>query len=258
MKTKNQTYLENYEEVSEEIKHVSNSLIRLAILFALYEGDKTMKEINQTTGLSYSAISSNMRILETGGYAFRESGKYSLENVMRIYIKNLSEFNGIIGILKEFFNMFEAHRVRSLPGKAVCSLYLMEKGKLIESTGINAYKISSIVTDSVKGADWLKAVLPISFRELTENICESIEKGNKTELKISSDIFGELTKNMDLEMENLKAKKLNDDFGFLLIVSDKSMVFGLYKKDGSYDQNRILTSGHEDCLKWANMLFDSV
>ena len=64
----NQECMENYETISEEIKYITNSLVRLKILATLYEQPLNMKDINRTTGLSYSSISSNMFGLELGGF----------------------------------------------------------------------------------------------------------------------------------------------------------------------------------------------
>ena len=36
------------------------------------------------------------------------------------------------------------------------------------------------------------------------------------------------------------------------------MNLGLFKNDGSYDQNRILNSDNPDSLKWANTLFENI
>ena len=103
---KNENYLTEYMKISEELKHISNSLMRLQLLFSLYENDKTMKEINSSTKLNYSAISTNTRILELEEYIIREENTYSLSNIMRLYLKNLMEFDKTISILKEFYNLF--------------------------------------------------------------------------------------------------------------------------------------------------------
>ena len=89
---KEKSSLEIYENVSDEIKYISNSFIRLDIVETLFSGSKTMKEINSVTGLSYSSISSNIHNLELGGYVFREFNKYHLSNIMNIYFENILDF----------------------------------------------------------------------------------------------------------------------------------------------------------------------
>ena len=42
------------------------------------------------------------------------------------------------------------------------------------------------------------------------------------------------------------------------MICDESMNLGLFKNDGSYDQNRILNSDTEESLIWANELFENI
>ena len=44
---------------------------------------------------------------------------------------------------------------------------------------------------------------------------------------------------------------------FLLLCTDKNMILGFFKDDGTYDQNRLLTSSNDECIKWANDLFEN-
>lgn len=257
MNTKIKTYLENYETVSEEIKHITNSLVRLHLLFSLYEQDRTMKEINSTTGLSYSAISSNIHTLEGNGYVMREGNRYFLSNIMKFYLKNLMEFNKTIAILKEFFNIFENHKVRGLPSKSIEELYMVEECRLLESCGTNAYKINKIILDTVEKSHSLKAILPISFQELTDAIVNRADENGKLDLKLSADIYDLFSENIGIKNDNIKISVIRGDLNFLLMVTDEAMILGLYRKDGSYDQNRVLMSKSENALRWANMLFGS-
>lgn len=44
---------------------------------------------------------------------------------------------------------------------------------------------------------------------------------------------------------------------FLLISTNDVMVLGLFKEDGYFDQNRLLTSKNEKSIKWADNLFNN-
>ena len=50
----------------------------------------------------------------------------------------------------------------------------------------------------------------------------------------------------------------NGNLDIYLLICDDSMNLGLFKNDGSYDQNRILNSTTEDSLNWANNLFENI
>ena len=47
----------------------------------------------------------------------------------------------------------------------------------------------------------------------------------------------------------------NSENTFLLIVTNELMILGLFKDDGYFDQNRLLTSKNDDSIKWANNLY---
>ena len=258
MHKKNEIYLDNYEKVSDEIKHITNSVIRLHLLFSLFESNMTMKEINDATGLSYSAISTNVHALESTGFITREGNKYFLSNDMEFYLKNLNELNKTINILEIFNNLFENHKVRGIPNDLISEIHMIEDSNLLESSGINAYKINKIILNNIKKSDSLKAIIPINFQDLTDSIGGLLEKGKKVELKIAKPIYKRFTENINVKSSNLKINEIEKDFNFLLIISDKTTMLGLYKKDGSYDQNRILISQSPESLKWAQNLFKSI
>lgn len=176
---------------------------------------------------------------------------------MKVYLKNLMEFNKTIAILKEFFNIFENHKVRGLPSKLIEELYMVEDCKLLESCGTNAYKINKIILGTVEKSNSLKAILPISFQELTDTMVNRADKNKEMDLKLSDDIYNLFSENIDLKNDNIKIDLVRDDLNFLLMVTDEAMILGLYRKDGSYDQNRVLMSKSENALKWANMLFNT-
>lgn len=258
MNTKNKTYLDNYETVSDEMKHIANSVVRLHLLFSLSESNMTMKELNSFTGLSYSAISTNLHTLESSGFITREKNRYFLSNNMEFYIKNLNILNKTITVLEAFGNLFENHKVRGIPENLISEIYRIEDSRLIESSGINAYQINKVILNNIKKSDSLKAIFPINFQDLTKSIDGLLEKGKKVELKISKTVYKGFSENINLESNDLKINKIEEDFNFLLIVAGKTVMFGLYKKDGSYDQNRILISHSPESLKWALKLFESV
>lgn len=252
----NKMYLKNYDKISEEMKYVANSLLRLRLLFSLYECPMTMKEINSKTRLSYSAISSHIHALEAIEYVTRKESVYYLSNTTKILLRNLLEFNNSLNVLRKFYNILENHKVRGIPDELISKIYMIEDSQLLESSGMNAYKINSVIIDTINKSDSLRIILPISFQELTESINTLIENNTKIELKVSNKIFDDFTRGMNLE--SISVKNVIGDFNFLLIIADETMILGLYKKDGNYDQNRILISKSHNSLKWANALYEAL
>ncbi len=71
--------------------------------------------------------------------------------------------------------------------------------------------------------------------------------------QINSDL-----KNRSVRNGSLNVHILKNNLDIYLLICDNSMNLGLFKNDGSYDQNRILNSDNPDSLKWANTLFENI
>ena len=244
-------HLENYDSISEEVKYITNSLIRLKILAILYEEPLNMKDLNDTTGLSYSSISSNMHHLELQDHVYRYKNRYFLTNSTKLKIEEIMELGSIIKLLNEFFNILDKHLVKMIPNSSVAELYLLGKANLIESDGIDVYKMYNYIEDVLARADEVKCILPFYHESFNEKLNGLVAKDRKVEVIVPEVVF-------DIFEEKSKIKKLSTfdgEHNFLLIVTDEVMILGLFRDDGYFDQNRLLTSKNEDSIIWANNLF---
>lgn len=250
-------YLEDYNKISDELKHVTNSVIRLQILLCLFDGEMSMKEINNSTGLSYSSISNVIHNLEAEGSVIRESRNYKITNVMELYLNNLIEFNESIKILEEFSDFFNNHKVKNISFESASNLYQLKDCCIIESCGTDVRKTQNFIIDSLKASNSIKAILPISFKELTNTLIDSIRYNKNVELLVFNSIYEEIIDNIDLNDIGAKINFFKDNFNFMLIITENIVIFGLYKKDGVFDQNRLLLTKSDSGFKWANDLFKS-
>ena len=245
------SYLENYESVSEEVKYLNNSLIRLKILAILYETPLNMKDLNNSTGLSYSSISSNMHHLELKGHVYRHLNKYYLSNSARLHIQQIMELGSIIKLLNEFFNILDKHLVKMIPNQSVAELYLLGKANLIESDGIDVYKMYKFIENALATAIEVKCILPFYYEDLNERLNDLVSNEREIEIMVPEGVF-------EIFEEKSKVKRIfafKGEYNFLLIVTDKMMILGLFKEDGYFDQNRLLTSKNDDSIRWANNLY---
>ncbi|MDO5823046.1 transcriptional regulator FilR1 domain-containing protein [Methanobrevibacter sp.] len=249
----NKSYLNSYESISEELKYMTNSIIRLKILATLYKCPLNMKDLNQITSLSYSSISSNMHNLELKGYVYREYNKYFLSNSTKLKIDQVMKLGYIINLLNDFFNILDKHLVNMIPNQSVAELYLLGNAHLIESDGIDVYRIYNFIENSLSSAKQVKCVLPFYYENFNDKLNELVENNNDVEVMIPSGISKIFNKKS-------KIKNLSYFAGentFLLIVTDQLMILGLFKEDGYFDQNRLLTSKNSDSIKWASNLYEN-
>lgn len=250
----NENYVKNYDSVSEDVRFAANSIIRLKILAALYEKPQNVKELTDHTKLNYSSVSATLHGLELKDFVYRESNRYYLANSIMVQMKNVLELKEVVNLLNNFFNIIDGHVVDMIPENSVAELYLLGRASLLESDGIDAYKIYTFIENALKNANEVRAILPFYHVDFNRRFNSLVKKGRYVEVIVSSDVF-------DVYENRSKIKYLSSFDGnnnFLLIITDKIMILGLFKENGNFDQNRLLTSKNMDSLKWANNLFENI
>ncbi len=243
--------LENYESISKEVKYLTNSLSRLKVMATLSESPKNMKQLTDVTGLSYGSISSSLHDLELEGYVYRESNKYFLSNSLKLQIENILELNEIIEVINKFFNILDKHLVCMIPNQSVAELYLIGQASLIESGGIDAYRTYNYIETMLKEAESVKCILPFNYENFNLLLDELVTNKKSVEAIVPDDLLHIFEENSKID----KLSSFKKENNFLLIITDKVMILGLFKEDGDFDQNRLLVSKNENSLVWANNLF---
>ena len=244
-------YLDSYNAISEDVKFVSNSLIRLKVLKALYENPSNMKDLSIGTKLGYSSISGILHGLELKNMAYRKSNKYYLVNLVKLQIRNLLEFSVTVNLLEEIFNIVEGHDISKIPKKSVEDMHLLGDCELLESDCVDMDRVFNFIDDTLAQAKSTRAILPIYHESINYRLNDLAIKGNFVEILVSKSVF-------DVYGPNSKVRNLsffNDENNFLLIVTNERMLFGLFRENGFFDQNRLMVSDSQDSLKWANNLF---
>lgn len=247
----NKNYLKNYDLVSEDVKFAVNSVIRLKILTTLFEKPQNMKELATNTKLGYSSISNILHGLELKDFAYRKSNKYYLANSLMVQMRNVLELNEIIHILNKFFSIIDGHTVDMIPDQSVLELHLIENADLLESDGIDAYKILDFIEGSLENAKWVQCILPFYHLNVNKKLNSLIKNGRFVEVMASKEVFEIYEKKSNIKY----LSSFNGRNNFLLIVTDNVMILGFFKENGYFDQNRLLTCEDDEAIKWAENLF---
>lgn len=248
---RNDEYIENFDTIFEDVKFVTNSFVRLKILASLFKSPQNMREMTESTALSYSSISSNMHDLELKNLVYREHNKYFLTNSTKVRIENVLELNRMVSLLNEFFNILDGHIVDMIPNESVGELYLLGKANLIESSGVDAYRTYNFIEDSLSKAESVKCIIPFFYEPFFDVLGELISQEKDVEILVPANLLKIFEKRTNIE-NLVPFKEYNS---FLFIVTDEVMILGLFFENGKFDQNRLLTSKNEFCLDWANNLF---
>lgn len=251
--------IENYEPISKDIKFLPKSMIRLKILRTLYESPMNMREVNIETRINYSAISTNMHMMELEGYIYREKNKYFLTNSMRLYMDNIIKLDKLMVLLDRIAPISQDHVVKSIHRDSIYNLNYLEGVELMEADGMDVYKTFDFIETSISKSKYINAILPFSYNDFNESINKLASEGRKISLISPISIKEILVRSLRTSNNNLKIDYIDfdeDDYLFLFC-SDKEMIVGFFKCDGSYDKNRLLTSTNMECIKWANELFEN-
>lgn len=248
---KNEEYLENFDAIFEDVKFTANSFVRLKILASLYDSPQNMREITKTTGLSYSSISSNMHDLELKDMLYREQNRYFLTNSTRVRIENVLEFKRVIMLLNEFFNILDGHIVDMIPNESAAELYLLGKARLMESSGVDAYRTYNFIENSLSEAESVKCIMPFFYEPFFDILAKLASRNKDVEIMVPENLLDSFLEKSDIETF-IPFEEYNS---FLLIITENVMILGFFLENGNYDQNRLLISKNEESLAWANDLF---
>ena len=201
--------IKNYKSISEDLKFLPKSLIRLKILKTLYESPMDMKGINYKTKINYSAISNTIHRLELGGYIYRENNSYFLSNSMKICMGNLFDLDDLMILLNDISAISLNHNVNSIPKDSICDLYRLKKIHLVESDGLDAYKTYALIESTIRKAHDVHAILPFSYDEFNGRFNDLLSKNKLVCLLSPLDIREMLIKKLDNSKPNLKMEFFN-------------------------------------------------
>lgn len=248
---KNEEYIKDLDTIFEDVKFSTNSFIRLKILATLFEKPQNMKEMTDNTGLSYSSVSSNIHDLELKNLLYREHNKYFLTASAKVKIQNILELHELINLLNEFFNILDGHIVDVIPNESVVELYLLGKARLMESSGVDAYRTYNFIENSLSKAQFVKCILPFYYEPFFAALNELISQNKDVEILVPKKALDVFKKKSNIN----KLIPFDESDSFLLIVTDEVMILGFFMENGYFDQNRLLISKNEESIDWANRLF---
>lgn len=251
-----QESLKNYETVADEIKFLTNSLTRIKILSSLYQKPKFMKELNKKTKLNYSSISSNIWGLELELYIFKKDDGYHLSNFAKCYTRSLVQLNNTINVCDDLFNIFNNHHIKSIPTKSLVEAHQLRNSRIIESDEKDVYKTFNFILEELENPSFVKAIFPYYHEDFVENINYLVDKQRKIELFVSIEIKKDFLKKFSYKNKST-LEFFEKESNFLLIITDRIMMLGFFKDEGIFDQNRLIVSEDEDCIKWACNLFEN-
>lgn len=255
----------SHYNLDNDIKFLAKSEIRLKILSELQKSPKSIKEIVKDTKITYSSVSSNLSKLEEHEYIVKNRNKYHISPLSEIYYNSLMDFKASIDLINDFDEFWGKHNINQLSIDSIQNINDLKDSELIETTPIDIYKTHNTIKERINESHNMKAIFPYLHPEYPQLIEDMLKKEGNVELLIPKNMFREIIFKIDNETRKnavkngkLKVYTTKKDLKLYLTVCDNSMSLGLFKNDGSFDQNRILISKSEKSLFWAKNLFETI
>ena len=174
------------------------------------------------------------------------------------------DFHDVVTTISDFSDFWLDHDISSLSLDDLMKLSSLEGSELIKCNYTDIYKTHKEFKRIFKDSKHLKVIFPYMHPEYPKLIRRLILKGIKVELIVSRDILDGFIKDIGRDVVkkgiydgNFSIKYLNEDIKIALAISNEFVSVGLFKLDGTYDQNRLLLSDKKKAIIWGLAIFDS-
>lgn len=252
-----------HDYVKEQIKFLNNSEIRLRALADLSRKPFSLADFKSDSYISYSSISTNIHKLCAEGYVEKLSkNNFQLTNMGKIYLISLMEFHDTVNTVNRFSEFWLDHDVDALTIKYLKRISDLDGSRLVKSGPTDIYKTHEEFRNLFKESDILKVIFPYLHPEYPRLIRKLITNGSKVEILVPEQIcerfiksIGETLVRTSINKEILSLKYIKGDVKLALAISNQWVSIGLFKKDGTYDQSKLLVSDRREAIKWSHNIF---
>lgn len=251
--------------IDNEIRFLAQSEIRMKILSELNKCPDNVKGLVKSTKITYSSVSSNITKLEENNYIKKVDGIYYVDPMAKIYFKTLIDFKKSIEIIKNYNSFWDKHNLNLMSLDSMRNINDLKNCKLIETTPIDIYKTHNTIKKQLVKSKNVKAIFPYLHPEYPKLIEGILKNNGSVELILPKGIVKAILTPIDERLKRdatgrgkLKVYPVRDDLNLYLTLCDDTMSLGLFKNDGSFDQNRILISDDKKSYAWAEDLFKHV
>lgn len=254
-----------HDGINDEIQFLAKSEIRLKILNELNDQPDNVRGLVKKTKITYSSVSSNITKLEQNNYIRKINKQYHINPLAKIYLKTLMDFKKSVDIVNDYNTLWFKHNINQLSLESMRSITYLKNSELVETTPIDIYKTHNTIKQQLVESKNVKAIFPYLHPEYPKIIGKILKNNGSVELIIPKSIHKAILTPIDVQLKKRALKKgklkiysVTTDLNLYLTICDEEMSLGLFKNDGSFDQNRILISNDKKSHEWADELFKHI
>jgi predicted transcriptional regulator len=251
--------------INNDMKFLVKSEIRLKLLNELNKKPNNVRGLVNKTKITYSSVSSNLMKLEKNNHIQKIKNKYHVTPMAGVYLKTLMDFKTSVDMVNDYEAFWNKHNLNQLSINSIKRITDLKDSELIETTPIDIYKTHNTIKDQMIGSTNVQAIFPYLHPDYPELIEGILRNKGSVELIVPQSIFKELifrmngrTRKNAIKKKRLRVYRSKEDLNLYLTICDTAMSLGLFKTDGSFDQNRILISDNPHSHAWAEELFEHI
>ena len=251
-----------YDEVSEDLRFLIKSDVRVKILISLSEAAKNIAQLKKELNRSSSTILHGIYQLESKDIISRKSGQYSLTKTGEIYSYKLLDMVKSIHTLEKCKNIFLNHDIDCIPTELLKDLGYLEDSQLIKSITTDIMRPHQVLHNHISGCKNVKHISSILYVPNIRILFSNIDE-REVYLLLTREILDKVVEEVNYEFiekyisqGNLKLGVINDNSKISFTLGDNFISLGLYSQSGEYDLNNLLMSESKDAISWGKRLFN--
>jgi predicted transcriptional regulator len=200
--------------------------------------------------------------LERHKYITKINKLYHINPMSEIYFTTFMDFKNTVDLINNYDAFWDKHNLGQLSLESVKNITDLQDSQLVEATLVDIFKTHNTIKKQLMKSKNIKAIFPYLHPEYPRIIEKILKNNGSLELIMPEAIFNETigrinkkVREKSIKNNRLKIHVFDDDLDLYLTICDENMSLGLFKNDGSFDQNRILISNNVQSRNWAEELF---
>lgn len=256
--------LKVFEKNKSNIQTIYRSRLLVEILLSLIDGNKTLPQLREITGSTSQVVIPKIRKLESMYFLEEKNHEYQLTSLGEVIASKIADFSRTIESINQLRYFWTNHYMEGIPARMLNEIGDLFNSEIISDTNVNLFNVYANYLKIVKEARHISGVSSIMSPEHTDAIGEKIIEGIPVQLIVSSDVALRLKDepysskiNTMTDYKNFKLMVTDENIRVGLIVTDRCVSLGLYKKDGvTCDTTANLFSFDQRAIAWGKRLFE--
>ena len=258
--------LNDYEEVKDDLKSQSMSIVRIKLMISLSNGPKKTKELKKLIKMQSSTILHGLNELEKQNLVLRDADNFYLSEIGKIMVLKLTDMIKTLVSSKKFQRLWLNHEINAIPHDLLMSLGDLSNSQLIESENIDVFKPHETYMQMLLQSKEIKGLSPIFYDDYTQLFKGLVFKDTKVNLILTDNILKKTVGSLNganleefsklISEDRLRIWKLKENTKVAFTVTDTFLSFSLFNKGGAFDTTKNLISENNDAITWGNKLFE--